>query len=154
MSDAKQKRRDASLAKWLKRLLGENAALECQDQDELLAGDPGRTNAEVVARIIVKKATVEQDWKAIELLADRTEGKPVQGQRLEDGSDRSVEERIEDVTRAHLNDLAAAVGADAVALPQAGELDRRAPDAADRPARPARNPLDLPEDGLGDSEDA
>src|SRR5438309_1938024 len=110
MSDEKRKRRDRALSRWLKEILGRAAPIDFQDVDSMAGGDPGKTNAEVVAELIVREACKGERW-AIEILADRTEGKPVQAVKQE-GEDRSVEERIEDVTVAHLNDLAGAgVGA-------------------------------------------
>jgi hypothetical protein len=151
---SKKKRRDVLLSKWLKTLLGQGAPMELQDMDAMAMGDPGKTNAEIIAGHIVGEALKKERW-AIELIADRTEGKPMQAVKQDDG-DRSTEERIEDVTRAHLNDLArVALGV----VSGAGDAERPAepPDAdeadpGDRPARPTRNKLDVPEDGDNDSE--
>ncbi len=160
-----RKRRDTKLSKWLRELLGRNAPIEFQDQAELLAGEPGKTNAEIIAEAVVAAAREGKQW-AIELVHDRTEGKPVQAIKPDEG-DRSVEERINDVTVQHLNDLAVRfadggsgaapagpVGADSVAEPDDPESDAHATRPGDTAAAPARKLLDLPKDGDRDSQDA
>jgi hypothetical protein len=155
-----KKRRDAKLSRWLKELLGRNAPIEIQDIDELADGQPGKTNAEALAEIIVREAVVNKERWAIELIADRTEGKPVQAVKNDEG-DRTTEERIADVTVAHLNQLAGSVGKPGGAgdgqRPHAGTGEPAEPphpdraDPGDRAPRPARPLLDLPPDGDHDS---
>ena len=158
-----RKRRDTKLSKWLRELLGKNAPIEFQDQAELLSGEPGKTNAEIIAEAVVAAAREGKQW-AIELVHDRTEGKPVQAIKPDDG-DRSVEERINDVTVQHLNDLAAKlgnagdpppapVGADSVAEPDDPEPHADPSGPGHAAAAPARKLLDLPKDGDRDSQDA
>jgi hypothetical protein len=163
MSDEKRKRRDAKLSRWLKEILGRSAPIDVQSIDELAEGNPGKTNAEVLAEIVVREAVVNKERWAIELIADRTEGKPVSAAK-DEGGDRTTEERIADVTVAHLNDLAARVGkppvrsdderADAGAAEPAERPDADRPRPRDRTAPPARGLLDLPPDGDHDSQDA
>lgn len=155
MSDSAKKRRDTKLSKWLKELLGRNAPEVFQDIQELAEGYPGKTNAEVIAEKVIEAARDGKQW-AIELVHDRTEGKPVQAVKPDEG-DRTTEERIEDVTVHHLNDLArklATVGAgpDPESDDSGADRDQARP-ATDAPGA-ARNPLDLPEDGHRDSQDA
>jgi hypothetical protein len=154
---AKEKRRDTKLSKWLKEILGKNAPIEFQIEDDLLSGHPGRTNAEVIADAVIAEARKGKQW-AIEVVYDRTEGKPVQAIKQDDG-DRTFEERITDVTVKHLNDIAAhrsapaakpPVGADSPPPDDAGTAEPAAV-AGERPARPARDFLDLPQNGVGDS---
>ena len=158
-----RKRRDTKLSKWLRELLGRNAPIEFQDQAELLAGEPGKTNAEIIAEAVVAAAREGKQW-AIELVHDRTEGKPVQAVKADEG-DRSVEERITDVTVQHLNDLAARfadagpapagpVGADSDAQPDDPEPHADAAGPGHTATAPARKLLDLPKDGHRDSQDA
>jgi hypothetical protein len=153
---SKKKRRDVLLSKWLKTILGKSAPIDLQDTLAMANGDPGKTNAEIIAEHIVSEARDKKERWAIELIADRTEGKPIQAVKQDDG-DRSTEERIEDVTRAHLNDLAnVALGIQP--RPASAERAAESPDGdedspGDDAAGPTRNPLDLPEDGDRDSED-
>jgi hypothetical protein len=154
---SKKKRRDVLLSKWLKTILGKSAPIELQDTMSMAHGDPGKTNAEIIAEHIISEARDKKERWAIELIADRTEGKPIQAVKQDDG-DRSTEERIEDVTRAHINDLAnAALGIQS--RPASAEREIEPADGdEDRPGHgttgTARNPLDLPEDGDSDSQDA
>jgi hypothetical protein len=157
-----KKRRDAKLSKWLRELLGRNAPIEFQIEADLLTGDPGKTNAEIIAEKVVEAAREGKQW-AIELIHDRTEGKPVQAVKQDEG-DRSVEERIEDVTVQHLNDLArklAAVGDGGSSPLSADSPEPENPKpheygagSAHKPAAPARSLLDLPQDRDRDSQDA
>lgn len=157
-----RKRRDTKLSKWLRELLGRNAPIDFQDQAELLAGEPGKTNAEVIAEAVVAAAREGKQW-AIELVHDRTEGKPVQAVKADEG-DRSVEERINDVTVQHLNDLAAKLGnigdspapplsADPQPEPDAPEPHANAAGSGHPAAAPAHKLLDLPKDEHRDPQD-
>lgn len=172
MASEPKKRRDTKLSKWLRELLGRNAPIEFQEQAELLAGEPGKTNAEVIAEAVLAAAREGKQW-AIELVHDRTEGKPVQAIKPDEG-DRSVEERINDVTVQHLNDLAnglaaklgdsgggntggsqpVTVGADPAAESDDPEPDADAAGPGHPAAAPARKLLDLPKDSDRDSQDA
>lgn len=163
MASEQRKRRDTKLSKWLRELLGRNAPIEFQDQVELLAGEPGKTNAEIIAEAVVAAAREGKQW-AIELVHDRTEGKPVQALKPDEG-DQSVEERINDVTVQHLNDLAASLAGAAtgetapLSADPEPEPDDPEPDAdpagpGHPAAAPARKLLDLPKDPDRDSQDA
>lgn len=150
-----KKRRDTKLSLWLKQILGKAAPIEFQIINDLAEGDPGRTNAEVVAEKVVEAAREGKQW-AIELCYDRTEGKPAQSAKA-DVDDTRVEERINDVTKQHLTILAEKLGApiSAHTVPVAEESDDgRRDHPGQRAAGPARSILDLPKDEAGDSQDA
>jgi hypothetical protein len=102
MSD--KKRKDRKLSHWLKVKLGSPAPMEYQDVQSMAEGKPQKLVGEVIADNIAREAMKGERW-AIELSYDRTEGKPIQAVK-EDTGERSVEERIEDVTKHHLNELA------------------------------------------------
>lgn len=158
---SERKRKDTKVSRWLKRRLADPAPIEFQDIDAMAGGAPQKLVGEVIAENVTREAMKGERW-AIELTFDRSEGKPIQAVK-DDASDRSVEERLEDVTRHHLNQLAlaaggeplaAAVGADSL---DAGDADRerderRADPGDDRPGT-TRGLLDLPRDGGDDPED-
>jgi hypothetical protein len=102
------------LAETLKELLGQIASAKLLAEvdpellKELTAGKTAPTIAELVVKKVIRLALdpkTQCQW-AIELIFERVEGKAVQGSPLrEDG--RMIEDRLDDITREHLNSLAA-----------------------------------------------
>jgi hypothetical protein len=67
-------------------MLGKSAPIDLQDTlTRWPMGDPGKTNAEIIAEHIVSEARDKKERWAIELIADRTEGKPIQAVKQDDG---------------------------------------------------------------------
>jgi hypothetical protein len=157
-----RKRKDKKLSHWLRFELQKPAPIEFQDTAAMAEGEPQLLGGEIIARNVVKEAMRGERW-AIELCYDRTEGKPIQAVK-DDASERGVEERLEDVTKHHLNELARSLGVAVAAEPigagpvvtggEAGELDEREADVGDDGPGTVRGLLDLPRDGDRDSEDA
>jgi hypothetical protein len=133
-----RKRKDKKLSHWLRFELQKPAPIEFQDTAAMAEGEPQLLGGEIIARNVVKEAMRGERW-AIELCYDRTEGKPIQAVK-DDASERGVEERLEDVTKHHLNELARSLGVAVAAEPigagpvvtggEAGELDEREADLA------------------------
>lgn len=124
------------LGDYLKSMIGQPAPVEMLDgwQDiinEMAEGKSAPLIAELIAMKVLKAAvdpSRPNQW-AVELVFDRVDGKAIQ-QNSGEGRD-VIEERLDDISRQHLNDLAALSTADAAAGPEAE-------DGADRPVA---NPL-------------
>lgn len=143
---AKQKKdglRHALVAR-LKKVLGETATKEllqaCQPK-QLEKLKPGQ-DFPMVAELLVDKIVIfaldtsaANQW-AVELVWSYIEGRPVQGlPKRDDG--RHIEEHLNDITRQHINSLAATIDGNRPAVPAA-------PEAEDRTPGPASRLMDLP----------
>jgi hypothetical protein len=97
----------------LKRILGERVSVEFlqlypEMVDAMAEGEPAPTWNDLITRKIVAAAADPKktnQW-AIEMILERVEGRAVQGEPASDGG-RAIEERLDDITQRHLNDLAA-----------------------------------------------
>lgn len=135
------------IAETLKRVLGEHATYELVKEvapellEELAVGKIAPSVADLLVRKVVRLALDKEksnQW-AVELIFDRVEGKSVAGQPIrEDG--RIVEDRLDDLTREHLNSIAAQFAQRAKDRLVGGS------EAADRAAGPASKLMDLRKD--------
>jgi uncharacterized membrane-anchored protein YjiN (DUF445 family) len=141
---AKEPTLRTKVTEMLKRMLGERATYELVSEvaPELLAELTANKNVPTVADLLIRKVirlALDKDkgnqW-AVELIFDRVEGKSVAGEPVRQDS-RVVEDRLDDITREHLNSIAA-------------QFAKRAKDelggdkkAENRPAGPAGRLLDL-----------
>lgn len=122
---AKQK-----LGDHLKQLIGQPAPVEMLDgwQDiinEMAEGRQAPQIAELIAMKVLKAAVDPNrpnQW-AVELVFDRVDGKAIQ-QTAGEGRDE-IEERLNDISRQHLNDLAALSTATAGAAQAQDGADRQ-----------------------------
>lgn len=93
-----------------------------------------------VVKLAVSPGKIHQF--AIELIFDRVEGKSVQSVPVNDTATEATEERLRDITRQHLNDIAGQfvaaerAGVAAAAGPPAGPASRLLALPQDKPARP------------------
>jgi hypothetical protein len=152
---------DVKLTQLIKRELGKKASINedlTQEQiDAVAQGHRIPTKAEVLVAKLVRMAIDpnKSNQAAVEMVFDRVEGRPIQAPPPDTGS-REVEERLDDLTKQHLNDLAGAF--------QRG--DKKPSDLTEQPASsgpiaatvraagPAARLLDLPQDGPGHSQEA
>lgn len=107
-SPLKEKPSDA-----IKRILGERVSVEFLQLypdmvDAMADGEPAPTWNDLITRKVVAAAADPKkvnQW-AIEMIFERVEGRAVQAEPASDGG-RAIEERLDDITQRHLNDLAA-----------------------------------------------
>ena len=142
----------AALSSRLKSVLGESATLELLREVDpslaagLKAGTPMPTLADLVVRKVTRLAmdpNASNQW-AVEMVWDRIEGKAVQGEIPTD-SGRQIEERLDTISRDHLNAIAADI---------ARARESAAADADVRSDGPTARLLDLSRNRAGDSQDA
>jgi len=123
----------------LKKVLGENATKQLVEscQPELLKRlKPGQTMPTVAELLVDKIVTFALDktkanqW-AVDLVFSYIEGRPVQGlPKRDDG--KHVEEQLDDITKQHLNILAASITGNARKEPASIESQDRTPGPASK----------------------
>ena len=76
-------------------------------ETKMAEGEAGFTAAEVLAHKVMSRAIdpdTNNKW-AIEMILDRTEGKPVSAEKKSDEG-RHIEERLDNITKGYLNEMA------------------------------------------------
>ncbi len=130
----------------LKELVGSPAPVEMLDAypelvEQMAEGEPAPTIGRVIALKVLRYAmdgTRPNQW-AVELVFDRVEGKAIQ-QQAGDGREH-IEERLDDISRKHLDDLAAVAATSARASQAEGSPDGRVANPLDAlPSHRARHP--------------
>lgn len=97
----------AKLSAMLKELLNKPVSIANMSPEEIASLAEGYhtfNNGEALAAKIMQLATMGREW-AVQVVLERTEGRAVQGAK-EDGTDRSTEEKLDDITMKHLNAIA------------------------------------------------